>query len=41
MNLFNFIGDGLPNARKKIIESGENIANWHDSKDKYVRKKNS
>lgn len=40
-NLFNFIGDGLPNARKKIIESGENIANWHDSKDKYIRKKNS
>ena len=28
-NLFNFIGDGLPNARKKIINSGENIANWN------------
>jgi cyclase len=28
-NLFNFIGDGLPIARKKIIESGENIANWY------------
>lgn len=28
-NLFNFIGDGLPKARKKIIESGENIANWN------------
>ncbi len=27
-NLFNFIGDGLPNARKKIIASGLNIANW-------------
>lgn len=27
-NLFNFIGDGLPNARKKIIELGLNIANW-------------
>lgn len=27
-NLFNFIGDGLPLARKKIIELGENIANW-------------
>lgn len=27
-NLFNFIGDGLPNARKHIIESGENIARW-------------
>lgn len=27
-NLFNFIGDGLPNARIKIIESGENIARW-------------
>ena len=29
-NLFNFIGDGLPNARKKIIASGENIANWNN-----------
>lgn len=28
-NLFNFIGDGLPKARKKIIELGENIANWN------------
>ena len=28
-NLFNFIGDGLPNARKKIIDSGLNIANWN------------
>lgn len=28
-NLFNFIGDGLPKARKKIIETGLNIANWH------------
>ncbi|NQX55247.1 imidazole glycerol phosphate synthase subunit HisF [Pedobacter panaciterrae] len=27
-NLFNFIGDGLPIARKHIINSGENIANW-------------
>lgn len=27
-NLFNFIGDGLPIARKHIIDSGENIANW-------------
>lgn len=27
-NLFNFIGDGLPIARKHIIESGENIAHW-------------
>jgi cyclase len=27
-NLFNFIGDGLPNARKKLIEAGENLANW-------------
>jgi cyclase len=31
-NLFNFIGDGLPNARAKIIEKGENIANWDNSK---------
>jgi cyclase len=27
-NLFNFIGNGLPNARNQIIESNENIANW-------------
>lgn len=27
-NLFNFVGDGLPIARRKIVESGENIANW-------------
>jgi imidazole glycerol-phosphate synthase subunit HisF len=27
-NLFNFIGNGLPNARKSIIEKGENLANW-------------
>lgn len=30
-NLFNFVGDGLPNARKKIIETGLNIANWNDN----------
>lgn len=28
-NLFNFIGDGLPRARNKIIEDGINIANWN------------
>ena len=27
-NLFNFIGNGLPNARKKILEDGINLANW-------------
>ena len=27
-NLFNFIGDGLPNARKKILQKGINISNW-------------
>lgn len=27
-NLFNFIGNGLPNARKKIIDLGTNLANW-------------
>jgi cyclase len=27
-NLFNFIGNGLPNARKKLIEEGFNLANW-------------
>jgi cyclase len=28
-NLFNFIGDGLVNAREKIIENGQNIAVWY------------
>jgi cyclase len=27
-NLFNFIGNGLPNARRKIIGMGLNIADW-------------
>jgi imidazole glycerol-phosphate synthase subunit HisF len=27
-NLFNFIGDGLPKARIKILEEGINIAKW-------------
>ena len=27
-NLFNFLGDGLPVARGKILKSGLNIANW-------------
>lgn len=27
-NLFNFIGNGLPNARNMILASGQNIANW-------------
>jgi len=27
-NLFNFVGDGLPNARKKIISKGGNLAEW-------------
>jgi len=27
-NLFNFIGDGLPNARDKAIQSGCNLAKW-------------
>jgi cyclase len=27
-NLFNFIGDGIPNARLKIIQAGLNITNW-------------
>ncbi|HIP37708.1 MAG TPA: imidazole glycerol phosphate synthase subunit HisF [Crocinitomix sp.] len=28
-NLFNFIGDGLPNARKKILEKNINVASWN------------
>lgn len=31
-NLFNFIGDGLPNARRFLINSGENVANWNVNK---------
>lgn len=27
-NLFNFIGNGLPNARKKILNEGINLSNW-------------
>ncbi len=27
-NLFNFVGDGLSNARKKIIDSNLNVARW-------------
>ena len=27
-NLFNFIGNGLPNARKKMIKAGLNITEW-------------
>jgi imidazole glycerol-phosphate synthase subunit HisF len=30
-NLFNFIGNGLPNARRLIISSNENIADWSNS----------
>lgn len=30
-NLFNFIGDGLPNARINILKIGENLANWNDN----------
>jgi len=28
-NLFNFIGDGFPSARKKIIEKNINIVSWN------------
>ena len=31
-NLFNFIGDGLPNARIHIVVLGENLANWDVNK---------
>jgi cyclase len=27
-NLFNFIGNGLPNARENLLNQGVNIANW-------------
>ena len=27
-NLFNFIGNGLPNARQKILGQGINLSNW-------------
>lgn len=29
-NLFNFMGDGLPKARKRIVDSGENVAEWNE-----------
>ena len=29
-NLFNFVGDGLINARIKMIEKGQNIVNWNN-----------
>jgi cyclase len=28
-NLFNFIGNGIPNARAKVLAAGLNIVNWH------------
>jgi cyclase len=31
-NLFNFIGDGLINAREYLINNGENIVNWKKNK---------
>lgn len=34
-NLFNFVGDGLPNARINILKNGLNIANWNYS-NKYL-----
>jgi len=27
-NLFNFIGDGLPNARDNLLKKGFNLAKW-------------
>lgn len=30
-NLFNFVGDGLPTARKKIVRAGLNLANWENT----------
>src|SRR3990167_1713025 len=30
-NLFNFVGDGLPAARKKIVGAGLNLANWENN----------
>lgn len=29
-NLFNFVGDGLPNARTEILTQNGNLANWGD-----------
>ena len=28
-NLFNFIGNGLPNARNMLLNKNQNIANWN------------
>jgi len=30
-NLFNFVGDGLPKARRRIVAAGENVADWRDN----------
>lgn len=27
-NLFNFVGDGIPSARNKLLENGVNLAKW-------------
>ncbi|WDZ72974.1 hypothetical protein PWW31_04170 [Vibrio harveyi] len=27
-NLFNFIGNGLPNAREFMLDNGSNLADW-------------
>jgi cyclase len=34
-NLFNFIGDGIPNARKKILQANLNIVNWDNREIKF------
>ena len=36
-NLFNFVGDGLPTARKKIVGAGFNLANWKMVLDKVYK----
>ena len=35
-NLFNFIGDGLINARKKLIEENFNLVVWHELNEKFI-----
>lgn len=36
-NLYNFIGDGLPNAREKLIEAGVSLAIWNFEKEKELK----
>ena len=40
-NLFNFLGNGLKNARNHVISSGINIASWDDPREIKINIKNA